>query len=335
MVFNALGLESQAREVIEVANEKQLGEAIARGRENGLRLVTFGAGTNLVLGEHIDCMVLLMRARGISLEKDGSSFLLSAAAGEDWHGLVRFALVQGAFGLENLALIPGTVGAAPVQNIGAYGVELCDLFESLEAVHRESGERRTFTRSECAFGYRTSLFKRGVENPWIIWRVTLRLQSTPAERTAYKDLAQELEGLGTAAECATPVDVMEAVVRVRRRKLPDMRRIRNVGSFFKNPVVALEVVEALRWKMPDLVAWPAQAPSQAKLSAAQLIDRAGLKGMALAGARVWRRQPLVLINEQAKTRSEFLRLAAHVQAEVHRRWSVNLEIEPDCYPSLD
>ncbi len=338
MIFNALGLESKALEVIEVANEKQLGEAIARGRESGLRLVPFGAGTNLVLGEHLDCIVLAMRVRGIRLQKDGSWFLLSAAAGEDWHGLVRFAVAQGAFGLENLALIPGTVGAAPVQNIGAYGVELCESFESLEAIHRESGEHRIFTRSECAFGYRTSLFKRGVENPWIIWRVTLRLQSTSAPRTVYRDLATELERLGIPPHRATPIGVMEAVVRVRRRKLPDVRRIRNVGSFFKNPVVAPEVVEALRRKMPDLVAWPAQAPSQApsqtKLSAAQLIDRAGLKDMALAGARVWHRQPLVLVNEQAKTRNELLRLAAHVQAEVLRRWGVRLEIEPDCYPPL-
>ena len=332
--LNALRLACEAHEVIEVANVVALEQAIEKCRRSGRQIVTFGDGTNVVLGEYLDCIVLLMRARGWSLRKEGGSHLLTAAAGERWHDLVRFALAQGAFGLENLALIPGRVGAAPIQNIGAYGLEFSEVFDSLEAIHRETGERRRFSRDECGFGYRTSLFKRAAENPWIIWQVTLRLERGRAPRIDYKDLVRELDALGIEAQSAMPVDVAEAVVRVRKRKLPDPLRMPNAGSFFKNPIVSLEAANALRARMPDLVAWPMGEDSALKISAAQLIDRAGLKGVAMAGARVWTRQPLVLVNENAQTAREFLQLAEHVRATVQERWGVKLEFEPDFYPSL-
>lgn len=319
----------------EITDEADLTAAIAEGQGTGRQLVTLGSGTNIVLGEYLDAIVLLMRTRGVSLTVDGDARLLTAAAGEHWHDLVRFCLASGAFGIENLALIPGRVGAAPIQNIGAYGLELSDVFESLEAFHRDTGERKRFDREACGFGYRSSLFKRGADNPWIIWQVTLALRGSAAPRNDYRDLARELKRLGFDLQSATPADIAEAVIRVRRRKLPDPRRIANVGSFFKNPIVNTETVGALRTRLADLVAWPLANSSDVKLSAAQLIDRAGLKRCAEGGARVWYRQPLVLVNERIQTRREFLRLAVRVQAEVQERWGVALEFEPDFLPALD
>lgn len=328
--LNALRLESKAHEVIRVSDEDSLERAMQRARELGRPLMVLGDGTNVVLGEEVPNVVALVRNSGRFIEAAGEDCLLSAAAGENWHDLVRFALAQGLFGIENLALIPGRVGAAPIQNIGAYGLELSQVFECLEARHRETGEVRTFTREECAFAYRQSRFKRGAANPWIIWRVTLRLSRNAEVRAGYKDVALELRRLGCAEP--TALDVAEAVVRVRRRKLPDPRTTPNVGSFFKNPIVSESSLARLREQIDDLVAWPLADQAGFKLSAAQLIDRAGLKGLRLGGARVWPRQPLVLVNESAQSRRTFLRLAERVQADVARQWDVTLEYEPDFYP---
>ena len=327
---NALRLGCTAREVMEVRDEEALANSIERARSLGVQLVVLGDGTNVVLGESLPNLVILVRNRGIWLDSDAGNSLLTAAAGENWHDLVRYSLGQGLFGIENLALIPGRVGAAPIQNIGAYGVELSEVFESLEARHKETGTAKLFTRDECEFGYRRSLFKLGAENPWIIWRVTLRLSRSPQVRADYKDLALELQRLGVSRP--TPMQVAEAVVRVRRRKLPDPRFVANVGSFFKNPLASEACVVRLRELIPDLVAWPLQGEQLFKLSAAQLIDRAGLKGLRMGGARVWPRQPLVLVNETASKRGSLLLLAEQVQSEVAQRWGVALEYEPDFYP---
>ena len=327
---NSLRLACVAREVMEVRDVEALVKAIEHARSLGLQLTVLGDGTNVVLGESLPNLVLLVRNRGIWLDSDAEDSLLTAAAGENWHDLVRYSLGQGLFGIENLALIPGRVGAAPIQNIGAYGVELSEVFESLEARHRETGAVKLFTRDECEFGYRRSLFKLGADNPWIIWRVTLRLSRTARVRAEYKDLALELQRLGVSKP--TPIQVAEAVVRVRRRKLPDPRFVANVGSFFKNPLASEATVARLRELIPDLVAWPLHEEKRFKLSAAQLIDGAGLKGLRMGGAQVWPRQPLVLVNETASKRSSLLLLAEHVQTEVAQRWGVELEFEPDFYP---
>lgn len=329
---NALRLSCRVRQLIEAFDEPSLHEALRLASRSRPPLTVFGNGTNVVLGSEIKGTVVLIRSRGRSLQRDGQDCLLTAAAGENWHDLVRFSLAQGLFGLENLALIPGLTGAAPIQNIGAYGVELSDVFESLEAIHRDTGERKHFDRDACEFGYRTSVFKRGAANPWIIWRVTLRLSSQPLLRVQYKDVREELGCLGI--DKPSPVDIAEAVVRVRRRKLPDPRFTPNVGSFFKNPLVSQEEADWLRRRISDLVVWPMEEGNTCKLSAAQLIDRAGLKGLCMNGARVWFRQPLVLVNESAQERASFMTLARHLRTVVADRWGVKLEYEPDFYPAL-
>ncbi len=329
---NALGLRSRASQVLEILDLPSLHEALQTARDTGRSPVVLGDGTNVVLGPQLGGPVLLMRSRGLSMHREGDACLLTAAAGENWHALVRFSLAQGLCGLENLALIPGRLGAAPIQNIGAYGVELSQVFERLEAVHRETGECRVFDRAACRFGYRTSIFKCGAANPWIIWRVTLRLNRTPRLCLHYRDVSDELERLGVSSPSA--LDVAEAVVRIRRRKLPDVRAMPNVGSFFKNPLVPRDEMQRLRARLPDLVVWPVQDGVSCKLSAAQLIDRAGLKGIGMQGARVWFRQPLVLVNESAAERDVFLVLAERVRMLVAERWGVTLEYEPDFYPAL-
>ncbi len=329
---NALRLICRAEQIIEAFDEPSLRKALRLALGSRLPLTVLGNGTNVVLGSEIEGAVVLIRSRGRSLQRDGYDCLLTAAAGENWHDLVRFSLAQGIFGLENLALIPGLVGAAPIQNIGAYGVELSEVFESLEAIHRDTGERKHFDRDACEFGYRTSVFKRGAANPWIIWRVTLRLSSQPLLRMEYRDVREELGRLGI--DKPSPVDIAEAVVRVRRRKLPDPRFMPNVGSFFKNPLVSEEEADRLRRHISDLVVWPMEQGNTYKLSAAQLIDRAGLKGLRMNGARVWFRQPLVLVNESAPERALFMTLAHHLRTVVAERWGIKLEYEPDFYPVL-
>ena len=327
---NALRLDSGAARVVEVTDLSAMQHALQLAHSLGLSVMVLGDGTNVVLGPQISSLVVLMRNPGRSLDSQGQDCLLTADAGENWHDLVRFALAQGLFGIENLALIPGRVGAAPIQNIGAYGVELSEVFVRLEAIHRDTGKLRVFDWDECEFGYRTSIFKRGADNPWIIWRVTLRLSRVPRPRTKYKDVSLELARLGL--DDPSPIDVAEAVVRVRRRKLPDPRHKPNVGSFFKNPVVSRQEAEKLRQRIADLVSWPMGDGSTCKLSAAQLIDRAGLKGLSMQGVLVWPRQPLVLVNEGASDRASFLVMAEHLQEIVYKKWGIRLEYEPDFYP---
>ncbi len=236
-----------------------------------------GGGSNVVLPARLDRPVVLMRNRGVELTPgSGGLARLTVAAGECWHDVVRYALGRGYGGLENLALIPGSVGAAPIQNIGAYGVELADRFIAAEAFDRNSGRFVTLDRAACRFGYRDSVFKQPDGAELIVTRVTLQVARRPTLVTDYPDLAAELAAMGCSRP--TAVAVAEAVIRVRRRKLPDPRRFGNAGSFFKNPVVSSATAATLAAREPGLVHYPAGS-AQVKLSAAQLIDRCGWKGV--------------------------------------------------------
>lgn len=321
---NTLGLPSRADAVRVITDTAALAAAAEAARAAGQPLTVLGGGSNVVLRDRIPGLVCLMRTRGVSETPSGDSVLVTAAAGERWHDLVRRTLGRGLYGLENLALIPGAVGAAPIQNIGAYGVELSDRFVSLRAMDVDSGSLRTFDRADCRFGYRDSVFKSGEQGRWIIVEVTLALSRRPAPVIDYPDLLLELERLGWQAP--SPVRVAEAVIRVRRRKLPDPRWTGNAGSFFKNPVVPADVGRRLAAAHGLTVR--AGEGGAAKLSAAQLIDRCGWKGRSAGLAAVWSRQPLVLVNTGAARARDILALAEHVRADVHRRFGVELELEP-------
>ncbi|MGE0623065.1 MAG: UDP-N-acetylmuramate dehydrogenase [Pseudomonadales bacterium] len=329
--LNTLAVGSEAAVVHTIGSVDDFG-AVADSARQG-PVVVLGGGSNVVLGAHIDCPVFLIRNRGIGAERRNGLVEVTAAAGENWHGLVRWCLGRGLSGLENLALIPGSVGAAPVQNIGAYGVELDTRLLGLQALEVGSGRLRRMSPAECQFGYRTSLFKTE-PGRFVIAEVTLALDPVPVSViTSYPDVAEELERMGRVN--VRPVDVAEAVIRIRRRKLPDPRRIPNAGSFFKNPVVDEETAARLSAKIADLKTYP--APDGVKLAAAQLIDRCRHDetgelapwANAEAAVRIWHRQPLVLTNPGRRPASEVLAVAATIRASVAARFGVRLELEPD------
>jgi UDP-N-acetylmuramate dehydrogenase len=324
---NTLGIESMGRRVAEIRSVDDLIAARRALSGDGDEVpMVLGAGSNVVLPARVDRPVLLMQIRGLAVAaKDQHSARLEAAAGERWHDVVRFALGQGLGGLENLALIPGTAGAAPVQNIGAYGVEIASCLESLQVFDWQAGRIEVWPREACAFGYRESVFKRPEGRGRIILGLSLALKHARTMVADYPDIALELNRFGISSP--QPIDIAEAVIRVRRRKLPDPRRVGNVGSFFKNPLITAEQADRIASSMPDLVRYQ-QADGRVKLAAAQLIDRGGWRGRVRGSAAVWKRQALVLVNGSGAGRADVLDLAAAIQADVAARYGVTLELEP-------
>lgn len=324
--YNSFAVEARASHFVEVENDPQLLAALDYAQVQRLPVLLLGGGSNLLLTADVQALVLRMASRGIRiLADDGEQVLVEAEAGEAWHPFVLWTLEQGFAGLENLSLIPGTVGAAPVQNIGAYGVELKDCFAGLTALDRQSGELREFSLQDCAFAYRDSQFKRE-SGRWVILRVRFQLSRTAALHLDYGPVRQRLAEQGITAP--TAADVSRAICAIRSDKLPDPSQLGNAGSFFKNPLVSAEQARALRQQHADLVAYP-QADGQVKLAAGWLIEQAGWKGYRVGDAGVHRLQALVLVNYGQATGQELLALAQRIQADISARFDVQLEIEPN------
>ncbi|RMH86498.1 UDP-N-acetylmuramate dehydrogenase [Pseudomonas sp. AOB-7] len=324
--FNSFGVEVGARLFAQAHNDDEVREALRLAESHDLPLLVIGGGSNLLLTRDVEALVLRMASRGIRiLEDDGERVLVEAEAGEPWHPFVLWSLEQGLNGLENLSLIPGTVGAAPMQNIGAYGVELKDLFVGLTALDRQSGELRDFNLDECAFAYRDSLFKREAGR-WLILRVRLQLSRVAALRLDYGPVRQRLAAMGIEAPTAS--DVSRAICAIRSEKLPDPAELGNAGSFFKNPLVSNAVAERIRAEHADLVGYPA-GEGLLKLAAGWLIERAGWKGFRDGDAGVHRLQALVLVNYGQASGEQLLALARRIQADIQARFGVELEIEPN------
>ena len=320
MLPNTLGVPCKADRCIVARTGAQLIAALKRHAQD---LVVLGGCSNVVLPARLKRPVCLVATRGIELRPEGGSFLVTAAAGESWHGLVRRTLGSGLGGLENLALIPGSVGAAPIQNIGAYGVELAERIVSVRVFDRTTEEIEDFSPERCGFGYRTSVFKSDPDR-YAVLAVTLRLDRHGLPVLNYPDVSRELGRLGWREP--SPRQVAEVIIRVRRRKLPDPRRWGNVGSFFKNPVVTADAAERLARSVPGLVRH--DAARGVKLAAAQLIDLSGWKGHRAGAAGVWHRQPLVLVNHGGACGDDFLTLAGILRDSVMQRFQVRLELEP-------
>ncbi|VXC03385.1 UDP-N-acetylenolpyruvoylglucosamine reductase [Pseudomonas sp. 8AS] len=324
--FNTFGVDVPARLFAEARDDQQVREALALAAQRKLPLLVIGGGSNLLLTGAVDALVLRMASRGLRiLSDDGERVVVEAEAGEPWHPFVQWSLAQGLAGLENLSLIPGTVGAAPMQNIGAYGVEIKDVFAGLTALDRQSGELREFTLEECAFAYRDSLFKQQ-PGRWLILRVRFALSRKTTLHLDYGPVRQRLQAEGI--EQPTASDVSRAICAIRSEKLPDPALLGNAGSFFKNPLVPAELAERIRAEQADLVSYPA-ADGQVKLAAGWLIERAGWKGFREGDAGVHRLQALVLVNYGAATGAQLLALARRIQADILARFGVELEIEPN------
>jgi len=326
--FNSFGVDVQAHLFAEAHSDADVREALAYAATNAVPLLVIGGGSNLLLTADIQALVLRMATRGIRvLSDDGSKVVIEAEAGEPWHPFVQHTLAKGLSGLENLSLIPGTVGAAPMQNIGAYGVEIKDVFAGLTALDRQTGELRDFTLAECNFAYRDSLFKQQ-PGRWLILRVRFTLNRTAHLHLEYGPVRQRLTEQGI--DQPTPTDVSQAICSIRSEKLPDPLVLGNAGSFFKNPLVPAALVARLKGEYPDLVAY-AQPDGQMKLAAGWLIEKAGWKGFREADAGVHKLQALVLVNYGGATGLQLLGLAQRIQKDIWQRFSVELEMEPNRY----
>jgi UDP-N-acetylmuramate dehydrogenase len=326
--FNTFGIDVPAHWFAEACSDADVREALAYAGDRHLPVLVIGGGSNLLLTAGIEALVLRMASRGIRvLSDDGQAVVVEAEAGEPWHGFVEYTLTKGLSGLENLSLIPGTVGAAPMQNIGAYGVEIKDVFHGLTALDRQTGELRDFTLRECAFGYRDSLFKHE-PGRWLILRVRFALGRAGALHLDYGPVRQRLSEQGI--EVPTASDVSQAICSIRREKLPDPAQLGNAGSFFKNPVVPAELAMRIRVEHPGLVAY-AQADGQMKLAAGWLIEQAGWKGFREGDAGVHRLQSLVLVNYGEASGRQLHELALRIQADILVRFGVELEMEPNLY----
>ncbi len=326
--FNTFGVDVRARLFAEAHSDADVREALAYAAEHKVELLVIGGGSNLLLTGDIDALVLRMASRGIRLtHEDCGAAIVEAEAGEPWHPFVQEMLARGLSGLENLSLIPGTVGAAPMQNIGAYGVEIKDVFHSLIALDRQSGELREFSLDDCAFGYRDSIFKHETGR-WLILRVRFRLSFAAQLHLDYGPVRQRLQEQGITEP--TPIHVSRAICAIRSEKLPDPAVLGNAGSFFKNPLVPAELAARIRESHPGLVAYP-QADGQVKLAAGWLIEQAGWKGFREGDAGVHALQSLVLVNYGAASGQDLLNLAQGIQADILERFGVSLEMEPNLY----
>ncbi|TCK08916.1 UDP-N-acetylmuramate dehydrogenase [Marinobacterium mangrovicola] len=324
--MNTLGFDAVAERFVQIQSPGEVEELHAELKRSGDPLLLIGGGSNLVLAAQIPGIVAQLTIRGCEIETmDQDLVRVTLGGGENWHATVSSLLDQGIYGLENLALIPGNVGAAPVQNIGAYGVEVKDRIEAVEVYDWQEERVYWLDNQACEFGYRDSRFKRE-GGRYLILRVSFLLSRTPATVTTYAPLNTEL----SPNEQKDPRAVYRTVCRTRRDKLPDPEQIGNAGSFFKNPVVSQADYERLKAAYPGLVAYPDRAGF--KLAAGWLIDHCGWKGRQMGNVGVHDRQALVLVNLGGGDRGQLERLAGAIQADVRETYGVELEPEPKFYP---
>ena len=319
---NSFRVRQYAARLVEFDAAADLAELFAGGLPE--RWMVLGGGNNILFTQDFDGLLLHPVSREIRvLHDDGNSVVLRVDAGVDWDDLVAWTVERGLWGLENLSAIPGTAGAAPVQNIGAYGCEAGDAIERVEMFCVESGAMLTLDQAHCAFGYRDSIFKRSLRGRVVITAIELRLSRTPAPKLGYGDVEREVEARGGA----TLQNIRAAICAIRAAKLPDPAVTGNAGSFFKNPVVDEAVAAILRADWPEMPCYPAAEAGKVKLAAGWLIDRAGMKGFVQGCVGVHDRQALVLVNRGGATGGEVLELARTVQARVRERFGIEIDTE--------
>jgi len=328
--FNTFGLPATARTLVHIRSDADVRRLLAHPQHGRADKLVLGGGSNLILSRDPQAVVLRVEVMGRRLVADrDDAFVVEVGAGENWHEVVGWTLDQGWPGLENLALIPGTVGAAPVQNIGAYGLELKDRFESLDAVDLVTGRTVTLDARACGFAYRDSVFKRGgfggLAGKSLITRVRLALPRPWVPVLGYLDLERKIAETGNRTPDARTI--FDWVCTIRRAKLPDPAEIGNCGSFFKNPVVSAEQCRDIIGRDPEIVHYPLPDGS-VKLAAGWLIDACGWKGKSVGRAGVYERQALVLVNRGGASGAEVVTLARAIQESVYGRFGIRLEPEP-------
>ncbi|QAU36111.1 UDP-N-acetylmuramate dehydrogenase [Janthinobacterium sp. 17J80-10] len=323
---NTFGINAIAKRYVTISSLEMLQKVNAASEFSTLPRLVLGGGSNILLTGDFPGLVLHICMAGMAIvgADDGATYV-RAAAGEKWHELVLWTLERGLGGLENLSLIPGSVGAAPIQNIGAYGAELKDFFHAATVFDFETATVSTLDKAACAFGYRDSIFKQSLQGRAVILDVTLALPKHWLPNLGYAELRQEVAAQGLDAPTAKAIS--DAVIAIRTRKLPDPAVIGNAGSFFKNPVVPAGQRDALMERYPQLVSY-AQPDGSYKLAAGWMIDQCGWKGRSLGAAGVYEKQALVLVNRGGASGQEVLNLARKIQEDVLARFGVTIEPEP-------
>lgn len=319
--YNTMGVSSKTSFFVEVNSVAQLKEAILFAKEKDLEILVLGGGSNVLFVKDFKGLIILNALKGKEFISETE---IKISAGENWHELVLFCVENKLGGIENLSLIPGSVGAAPIQNIGAYGVELQDVFVSLEALMIESGELKTFTKEECNFGYRDSIFKKSLKGKAVIVSVTLKLSKGKKVNTSYKALSDILADKGIKDPDIT--DISNAVIEIRQSKLPDPKEIGNTGSFFKNPVISSEHFNQLKSDYPEIPSYPI-TERQVKVPAGWLIDQAGWKGKRVGDAGVHEKQALVLVNHENATGEQIWNLAEQIRLSIYDKFDIALTPE--------
>jgi len=325
--YNTFRIDVNARYWVEINQEDDLQTLLQLTDHLDTPKLILGGGSNVLLCHDFNGLVVRLNIQGIEvIREDDAHIYLTAGAGVNWHKLVMYCVQHNYAGLENLSLIPGTVGAAPMQNIGAYGVEIEQVFDSLTAIHVQTGEQRRFSHADCRFGYRESVFKRELKGQYIITSVTFRLDKQPTFHTRYGAIQETLADMGVSDDELTIQAISEAVIRIRRSKLPDPAEIGNAGSFFKNPEIPKAQFDALKEQYPNLPGYPI-GDEVVKVPAGWLIEQAGWKGHRTGDAGVHAKQALVLVNYGQATGNEIIALARRVQASVQETFGIGITPE--------
>lgn len=324
--LNTFGISAMTQAYVSVESVDDLKSIYADPLLQKMKKLVLGGGSNMLFTRNFPGLVVHLCQKGKTLyREDESAVYVSAAAGENWHEFVCWTLENGWGGLENLSLIPGTVGAAPVQNIGAYGAELKDCFHSLSAFDFETGDIQTFSKADCRFAYRDSFFKQEASGRYAIVKVNFCLPKQWEPNLSYSELAQALSARGISSP--SPEEISQVIIHIRQHKLPDPAFIGNAGSFFKNPLVSKAEFEALRITHPQIPGY-LQGDGRYRIAAGWLIDQCGWRGKTSGNAGVFETQALVLVNRGGATGLEIVRLAANIQHDVKNRFGLKLEPEP-------
>ena len=322
--FNTFGFDVSAEYLVFLDQVADIPELLEKARQQSLPWRVIGGGSNLVLSQNLSGFTALMRIMGRSRCSESSTHIyVEAMAGENWHDFVAWCLDEGIGGLENLALIPGTVGAAPIQNIGAYGLELSQVMDSLEAYDTHQNEWVRLSAADCRFSYRHSIFKDDPQR-WIVTSVRFKLSKRWQANLSYAELAKAFAGVESSD--ISPQAIFNQVCEIRQAKLPDPKVLGNSGSFFHNPIVSDDQYRALKERFARLVAYPSE--NQWKLAAGWLIDQCGFKGLRSGHVGVYEKQALVLVHHGGGSGQELLRLAQDIQDQVFKTFGVRLSIEP-------
>ncbi len=323
--LNTFGIDASAKYFVECNSIENINEILADKKFSATQKLILGGGSNLLFTKNFDGIVLKNNLKGIELVKEDAEFYyVKSAAGEVWHQLVLHCIAHNYAGLENLSLIPGNVGASPMQNIGAYGVEIKDVFCELEAFHILDKTIRKFSNEECKFGYRESVFKRELKNQFIITSVTFKLRKTPNFNTSYGAIEKELEAMNVSQISIQAIS--KAVCNIRSSKLPNPAEIGNAGSFFKNPEIIKNKFEFLKMQFPTIVGYELENKNM-KLAAGWLIEQCGWKGKTIGDAGVHKNQALVLVNYGNAKGNEIFELSQKIMDDVKNKFGVELERE--------